>query len=54
MTNLSYVEPNVRWERLKITVGVCPTSTKSTLPNFYSVMFGYKQYVETHEIHVRK
>ena len=54
MTSLSYVEPNVRWERLKIIVGVCATSTKSRLPNFYSVVFVYKQYVKTHEIHVRK
>ena len=54
MTSLSYVEPNVRWERLKIIVGVCATSTKSRLPNFYSVVFVHKQYVKTHEIHVRK
>lgn len=54
MTSLSYLEPNVRWERLKIIVGLCLTSTKCRLTNFYSVMFVYKQYVETHEIHVRK
>jgi hypothetical protein len=54
MTSLSHVEPNVRWVRLKIIVGACPTSTKSRLPNFFSVVFVYKQYVETHEIHVRK
>ena len=34
--------------------GLSHLHKKSRLPNFYSVMFGYKQCVETHEIHVRK